>query len=101
MPGVATVAVFVHDKNPEDKRHTSFFYFLMNNSYEIDETDEFWKSFQISAFNANLFFFGHKYEGSLTSLGCESDRNLLWSELFLGQCIAQVQLHECGLFSWM
>ncbi len=44
MPGAATVAVLVHDKNPEEKIHKSyFFYFLMCNSYEIDETDDFFE----------------------------------------------------------
>ncbi len=44
MPGAATVAVLVHDKNPEEKIHKSyFFYFLMYNSYKIDETDDFFE----------------------------------------------------------
>ncbi len=56
MPGVATVAVLVHDKNPEEKIHKSyFFYFLMYNSYEIDETDDFFeKCSNIRLINANF-----------------------------------------------
>ncbi len=46
MPGAATVAVLVHDKNPEEKIHKSYFlYFLIYNSDEIDETDIFFENF--------------------------------------------------------